>query len=122
MKKVLGILVYVCMCAGLHAQEVEDPDRPGCFTTYHVNGHVLEDGCYDQEHRKTGSWRTYTDKGTPTTITNYKNGLLDGLMITFTEHGEIESEANYMDGMLQVASLWLYFYILHWCHFWSGRL
>ena len=49
---------------------------------------------------KTGTWTTFYNDGRVKSISSYLAGKLSGVLVNFTDKGQVELQANYKDGLL----------------------
>lgn len=59
---------------------------------------VSQDGFYDKEGKKTGTWTKYFANGKPYLVMNYKSDVLDGFFTAFGPEGKPMAIKWFVDG------------------------
>lgn len=55
--------------------------------------------------KKEGLWKMYYETGTPRSIMEYHNGIVNGMVMTFDHSGFVMKEEHYLDGKLDGISI-----------------
>ncbi|MBK6459704.1 MAG: hypothetical protein IPF92_01665 [Myxococcales bacterium] len=99
-----GDHVLECRSAGAVGKTLSKRHGPAIW--FHKNGKVHRAGSYDQ-HEWTGRWWELDDAGRPTSSSAYKNGMEDGLHVTFHPNGKRASETFYKEGKMSgLSKVW----------------
>lgn len=68
------------------------------FKFLYPNGNVRAEGTYDIDDAKIGEWRYYYPNSQLKSIEQYKNGELEGKLVTYYLSGQVRLEENYSGG------------------------
>lgn len=69
------------------------------FKFYHINGNIKLKGVLNQYEEYVGVIKEYNEDGVLKTETNYKDGLREGLKITYFENGTISFQQEYKNNI-----------------------
>ena len=64
------------------------------------NGRTIVEGYIDAANKKTGQWVEYIPEGDIALIENFIDGNREGMVLKFTNHGQIENKSYYKQGSL----------------------
>lgn len=70
------------------------------YKEYYDSGKLKLSGYMTSDEKETGEWKSYYENGKIETISNYKNGLLDGETKMYYENGKIMFIINHKNGAL----------------------
>lgn len=68
--------------------------------TLDENGRRIIEGYLDANGKKTGQWVEYIPEGDIVLIENFVDGAREGMVLKFTNHGQIENKSYYKQGVL----------------------
>ena len=88
-RKVCTMLHSIALLCGLCFSGITKAQAQKRYTDYYANGQLREEGFIDTiDDCKVGEWRRYYKTGRTYEITHYKNGQLEGEMISYFESGK----------------------------------
>lgn len=83
-------------------------DENGRFTEWYPGREQIKmKGTKDENGRKVGIWKFYTEKGVELTITEYKNGKKDGITIVRHPNGAVYYKGEYV--MDEPVGVWKFY-------------
>lgn len=108
-RKVCTMLHSIALLCGLCFSGITKAQAQKRYTDYYANGQLREEGFIDTiDDCKVGEWRRYYKTGRTYEITHYKNGQLEGEMISYFESGKPFFHGFYTAGVLHGQQLTYY--------------
>jgi antitoxin component YwqK of YwqJK toxin-antitoxin module len=68
---------------------------------FYPNGQLMSVGEYDNNFKKTGTWKYFFDDGKKQRIVDYKNGVKNGKYVEYYRSGKKMFEGEYKNGLPQ---------------------